>query len=92
MEASAESILAAVRSGKMETFPQSIVDDMINGVHPIRSFREYRGLTADQLGNAVGISGAYVRQIETGKREGKAQVIKAISDALNVDMELLIED
>ncbi|CAB3798849.1 helix-turn-helix domain-containing protein [Pararobbsia alpina] len=72
--------------------PAAVLDAELAGVHPIRAWREYRGLTQDALSDAACISKPYLSQIEGGKRDGTAKVLSAISKALNVRVDLLIRD
>jgi len=50
----------------------------------IRYFRERRGLTQRQLGEAAGILEATIRKYEIGQRNPKPDQIKLIADALGV--------
>jgi DNA-binding XRE family transcriptional regulator len=70
--------------------PAAVLDAELAGAHPIRAWREYRGLTQDALSEASGISKPYLSQIECGKRDGSTKVLSAISKALNVPVGLLI--
>ena len=50
----------------------------------IKYFRERRGLTQKQLGNAAGILEATIRKYEIGQRNPKPDQIAKIADALGV--------
>ena len=52
----------------------------------IRFFRNLRGYTQDELGHKIGLQGDRVRQYESGIRTPKADMLKAIADALDVDV------
>lgn len=56
----------------------------------IRHFRGERGLTLDQLGDAVGLAGSQLSLIENGKREPKLSVLDALSAALDVELSELL--
>src|SRR6478735_400428 len=58
--------------------------------HRIRHFRGERGLTLDQLGEAVGLAGSQLSLIENGKREPKLSVLDALSAALDVELSALL--
>jgi len=58
--------------------------------HPLRVWREFRGLTQQALAEQVGIGKSYVSQIEAGKKVGTARVLKALAEVLQVDMDNLI--
>lgn len=75
-----------------ETFPSDIVYQItLEGANPLKVWREYRGLTQEQLAEAVGgISKAYISEIENGKKTGSLKVFKAIAVALNIDVEMIV--
>ena len=71
-----------------ETFPGEVIDRMIlEEENPIKVYREYRGLTQQQLAEKVGIRRAYVAEIETGRKSGSVKTLKAIAQALGVDLD-----
>ena len=55
----------------------------------IRRIRKERGLTLKQLGDAVGVSEAYIRAYESGRRNPKQQSLEALAAALHVNVEAL---
>ncbi|MDO4623064.1 MAG: helix-turn-helix transcriptional regulator [Eubacteriales bacterium] len=55
----------------------------------IRRIRKERGLTLKQLGEAVGVSEAYIRAYESGRRNPKQKSLEAIATALHVNVETL---
>lgn len=55
----------------------------------IRFFRNLRGYTQDELGHKIGLQGDRVRQYENGIRTPKADMLKALADALDVDVAAL---
>jgi DNA-binding XRE family transcriptional regulator len=69
--------------------PASVLDAELSGTHPVKAWREYRGLTQDALSQTSGISTPYLSQIEKGKRTGTAHVLSKIAHALDVSVELL---
>ncbi len=78
---------AALEKGEMEIVPSEIVYALLDGENPIKVWREYRGLTRQQLAQQVGISVPYLSQLETGKRRGALHVLTAISHALNISLD-----
>jgi DNA-binding XRE family transcriptional regulator len=81
---------AALENGEDELIPAEVVDALIDGENPVKVWREYRGLTQQQLADAAGISKPYLSQIETGKRKGSADVLSALAKALKVTLEEVI--
>ena len=70
-----------------ETYPSEVVNRLIlNEESPIRVYRDYRGLTQQQLADKCGIQRAYLAEIETGRKSGSVRTLKAIAAALDVDL------
>ena len=67
--------------------PLEFVDRLIDGENPIRVWRDFRGMTSKDLAKAIGISAAYLSEIETGKKEGSLSVFRNIAKALRVDID-----
>jgi len=77
----------AAKSRNEEMFPSEIVDRLVAGESPIRVFREYRGLTQEQLATAAKIARAYLAEIESGRKQGSVAVLKAVAIALKLDLD-----
>lgn len=58
----------------------------------IRSLRTERGMTLDALGTAIGRAASQVSVLENGRREPRLRDLQSVAAALNVDLELLLED
>jgi DNA-binding XRE family transcriptional regulator len=72
---------------KEEYVPHEVVKRLVAGENPIRVWREHRRLTQQALAQAAGISAAYLSQLEQGVRMGKIGVLRALAQALEVDLE-----
>lgn len=57
----------------------------------IRKYRLERGLTQQQLGDAIGVNGSYIRAYESGKRNPKFDKLEKIAKVLQVDIEDLYD-
>lgn len=77
-------------AGEEEIIPAEYVYRILDGENPVAVWREYRGLTAKALAEAVGITQAYLSQIETGKRDGTVGTMKKIAEALKVTIDDLV--
>jgi len=75
---------------KGEYFPSELLDRLLGGEHRLRVWREYRGLTMQQLEVKSGIKQSYISEIETGKKPGSLLSMKAIATALGVTVDDLI--
>ncbi|MGM0785807.1 MAG: helix-turn-helix domain-containing protein [Pseudomonadota bacterium] len=81
----ANEVRARVDAGE-ETFPSSVVQALLDGVPPVRVFREHRELRAGELAEKAGISQGYLSEIEAGKKTGSLGVLKRIAEALDVEL------
>lgn len=74
-----------------ETVPVEIVDRLMAGdEHPLKIWREYRGITQEALGREASVGKSYISQIEAGSKLGSARVLKALADTLKVDIDDLL--
>jgi DNA-binding XRE family transcriptional regulator len=74
-----------------ELVPSAVNYAILDGVSPVRAWREARGLTQQQLAEAAGISIPYLSQIEAGKRKGSAEVLAALARALRVSLDDIVD-
>lgn len=72
--------------------PAEILERLRNHEHPIKVFREYRGLTQVKLAAKVKTSPVYLSQIETGGRQPSHQLLSDLARVLDVDYDLLVGD
>lgn len=81
----------SVESLQSSTLPDHIKDALAARTeHPVKILRKFYGLTQDDLAIRSGISRSYLTEIETGAKEGSLKTIKAIAEALGVDLGLLV--
>src|SRR3546814_13872260 len=73
-----------------EAFPAEVVNAIIDGANPGRTWRKYRGLKQADLAETLGISKSHLSEVETGKGNLSVPVLSALADALEVDMEMLV--
>lgn len=75
---------------KESTLPAPVRRAIEEGVHPVRAWRDYRNLNQAQLASLIGISRAYLAQIEGGERTGTLDVTARIARTLSCLIEQLI--
>jgi len=80
----------ALASGAEELIPSEVTYALLDGENPIRVWREYRGLTQQQVAAEAGISKPYLSQLESGRRKGTAEVLAAVARALKVSLDDLV--
>lgn len=73
-----------------EVIPMYVSERLSAGEHPVKVFREYRDMTQKELAQKAGISPEYVSQIEGGKKQGSIDTLKAIAEALSLDLDDLV--
>ena len=87
--------LAEVRAreaaGDAEYVPVELTERIfVDGEHPVRVWREHRGLTLAALAKESGIAQSYVSEIEHGKKPGSVRALAALARVLRVDIEDLL--
>lgn len=85
-----EKYLKSVEDNAEDVIPSEVTFAIIDGTHPIRAWRKYKNIKMNQLAKKVGISGAYLSQIENGKRNPTIETLKAIANALEIEPEMII--
>jgi len=81
---------ANIEAGE-ELIPSKVAYALLDGKNPIRVWREYRGLTQQQVAEKAGISKPYLSQLESGKRNGTTDILKSIAQALHVGLDELVD-
>jgi transcriptional regulator with XRE-family HTH domain len=72
--------------------PGEVLRREADGMHPVRAWREWRGHSQAQLATLVGISRAYLAQIETGERIGTLEVTARLARCLGCLIEDLVRE
>ena len=74
-----------------DTIPGEIVNAIMDGVTPLRAWRQHREFTLDMLVDQTGVSKEYLSQIENGRKSGTVDLFRRLSNVLDVALEDLIE-
>ena len=87
--------LAEVRAreaaGVAEYVPVEIAERIfVADEHPVRVWREQRGLTRGALAKGSGIAQSYLSEIENRKKRGSVRALAALAKVLRVDIEDLL--
>ena len=85
-----EKNLRAIKNGDEIAIPSEITFAILEGLSPIRVWRKYKKIKMNELAKNVGISSAYLSQIENKKRNPTIDTLKEIAQALELDIEVLI--
>ncbi len=79
---------AELKSGEDEVVPSDVAEQLLDGANPVQVWRKYRGLTQEQLAKVVGVTKQYIGQMEKGRDvRGKLETLRAVADALKVDLD-----
>lgn len=69
---------------RLDGVPADVAHKIAEGDHPVRVWREYRGLKGIELAREAGISPAYLSEIETCKKDGTFRIMTQIARVLDV--------
>jgi len=72
-----------------ESFPLALYDAIDAGANPVRTIREYRGLSQTELAETAGMKRPQLSAIENGKKTGSIATLKALAAALRVPLDTL---
>ena len=81
---------AKTEADGQETVPASVVDRLLAREHPVRVWREHRGLQQQQLAEQIGVTKGYLSQVENGKKEGTVSLYRGLARALDVSLDELV--
>lgn len=84
-----EAVKRKLIGGETQAFPFEIAEKLLDGEHPVRVFRDYRGFGLRQLATAAGLSASYLSEIESGVKTGSVDSLRRLADALDVSIDLL---
>lgn len=85
-----DSAKAALERGEDELIPSEIVYAILDGENAIKVWREFRGISQQELAEKAGISVPYLSQLETSKRTGSLEVLSSVARALNLSLENIV--
>ena len=85
-----DSAKAALECGNDELIPSEVVYAILDGENAMKVWREYRGMSQQEVAEKAEISVPYLSQLETNKRKGSLEVLSAIAKALNISLENIV--
>jgi DNA-binding XRE family transcriptional regulator len=85
-----DSAKAALARGDDELIPSEVVYAILDGANAIKVWREYRGMSQQEVAESAGISVPYLSQLETNKRRGSLEVLSAIAKILKVSIDNIL--
>jgi DNA-binding XRE family transcriptional regulator len=82
--------LARVEQANEETVPFEIVRRLSDGAVPVTVWREYRGLSPEELAAAAHVPAELLGAVERGKEDVPLRTMQALARALRVDLDDLV--
>lgn len=76
--------------GEDELLPFELAEQILDGMHPVKAFRQHRGLSQRALAKECDISPSYLSEIESGRKPGSVDAMVKLSKTLRVPMENLL--
>ncbi len=73
-----------------DTIPGEIVNAILDGVIPLRAWRQHREFTLETLADRIGVSKELLSQIENGQKSGTVDLYRQLSTVLDVALDDLI--
>ncbi len=73
-----------------EYVPFELVQAIMAGESPLKTWREYRGMSQRELADKTGCRLPTISEIENGKAQGKPKLWRALATGLNVDIDDII--
>ena len=70
-----------------ETFPVEFAERLLRGDHPVKVWREYRGLTLQALADQCDVTRQMLSMLENGKTRPSAALLAKLASALQCDMD-----
>ena len=86
-----EALMTLAELDDDEVIPMYVSERLSAGEHPVKVFREYRDMTQKALAETVGISPEYVSQIESRTKQASVDTLKALAEALSLNLDDLIQ-
>ncbi|MHC8495322.1 helix-turn-helix transcriptional regulator (plasmid) [Thalassospira sp. SM2505] len=66
-------------------YPQEVITRLMAGEQPIKVYREFHGMTQEQLAQKAGVTKVYISQLERGHRNMSNKLRAKIASILDVD-------
>ena len=87
-----EDTLAAIEADDGVRVPHGVALAIINGERPIRAYRDYRGLTLQELSDRTGLAISYISEIERGRKSGSISALARIAAAFGTTIDVLFDE
>ena len=87
-----EDRLAVLEADDGVRVPHEVALAIINGKRPIVAFRNYQGITLQELSKRTRLAVGYLSEIERGLKSGSVSAMARIASALGTTIDILISE
>ncbi|HLW92164.1 MAG TPA: helix-turn-helix transcriptional regulator [Roseiarcus sp.] len=77
--------MAELKSGGAQVLPAEVTKLMLKGDSLLRALRKWRDVTQLQMEYKTNLSQGFLSDLESGKKKGTPEMLKAIAKALDID-------
>lgn len=84
--------MAALSEGRDAPLPPEISAALLAGATRLRAFRKWKGLTQVEIAERAGLAQGYISDLDSGRKTGTGETMKAIAKALGVDPAWLAQE
>ena len=88
--ASVRASLARAKQGIDDAIPAELFRRILTGEHPIKVWREYRGLGLNALAKDAKLSASYLSEIENRSKPGSVSALRSLAKALKIGIDELV--
>lgn len=81
-------MIAADPNSRM--IPGEVMRRLLDDEHPLKVWREHRGLSRTELAAKVGLTPGHIGHIESGRRHGTPEGLRRLATALDVKVDDLV--
>lgn len=82
--------ILGIEATRRDCLPGELVARMLEGEHPLRLWREQRGLTLSALAARAGVAASYLSEIEGGRKPGSIAAFRRLAQALDLNVDDLV--
>ena len=78
------------KANPQEGLPDKYMGQLIDGIAPVKVFRDWRGLNQSELARRSGVHRVSIADIEAGRKTGSVHTLKKLAEALNITIDDLV--
>lgn len=82
---------AELASGQDSRLPPEVSASMLRGDCLLKSLRNWRGMTQNQLAQKTNLAQGYISDLEAGRRQGTKETMTLIAKALKITPEWIVD-